>query len=215
MPSPPLRVAVVNDYDIVVSGVARMLADHRDRVQVVERDIRLPVLSDVDIVLCDMFGQVVGDGVEFGELVAEGRAKLVVYAWKTDPASVERALAAGAAGYLSKSLDSAQLVDALEAIHSGEVVTTPAAAYADVREHGDWPGRAAGLSVRESEVLALVAKGLRNREIAASLGLSVNSIKTYIRSCYAKLEVTRRAQAVRWALENGFAPERIRRLGPL
>ena len=214
MPSAPVRVAVVNDYEIVVSGVARMLAAHRGRVEVVERDNRLPVLSDVDIVLCDMFGQVAGDSVGFGELVAEGGAKVVVYAWNVDPASVRRALEVGAAGYLSKGLDSDELVEALEAIHAGTVVTTPYVAYDDSRERGDWPGREAGLSARESEVLALVAKGLRNQEIASTLGLSLNSIKTYIRSCYAKVGVTRRAQAVRWALQNGFAAQRTRRLGP-
>ena len=214
MSSAPIRVAIVNDFDVVVSGVARMLAGHPDRVEVVERDNRLPVVSDVDIVLCDMFGQVAGDGVEFEELVAANGAKVVVYAWRVDPAAVGRALAAGAAGYLFKGLGSEQLVDALEAIHSGEVVTTPAVAYVDGGEQGDWPGRGAGLSARESEVLALVAKGLCNREIAASLGLSVNSIKTYIRHCYAKLGLDRRTLAVRWALENGFAPEQIRRLGP-
>ena len=214
MPSVPVRVAIVNDYEIVVSGVARMLTGHRDRVEVVERDNRMPVLSDVDIVLCDMFGQVAGDSVGFGELVAGGGAKVVVYAWSVERRAVERALAAGAAGYLSKRLDSEQLVDALVAIHAGEVVTTPVVADADPHERGDWPGREAGLSARESEVLALVTKGLRNWEIAEAMDLSVNSIKTYVRGCYAKLGVARRPQAVRWALENGFAPERTRRFGP-
>ena len=214
MRSAPLRVAIANDYEIVVAGVARMLAGYPERVEVVERDNHLPVASDVDIVLCDMFGQVAGDSIGFEELVAEDGAKVVVYAWRVDTAVVERALAAGAAGYLSKGLDADELVGALEAIHAGEVVTTPDVAYADAREQGDWPGREAGLSARESEVLAFVAKGLSNREIAGAMGLSVNSIKTYIRGCYAKLEVVRRSQAVRWALEHGFAAERTRRLGP-
>ena len=215
MSSAPIRIAIVNDFDVVVSGVARMLAGHPDRVEVVERDNRLPVVSDVDIVLCDMFGQVAGDGVEFEELVAANGAKVVVYAWRVDPVAVARALAAGAAGYLSKGLDSTRLVEALEAIHGGEVVTTPSMAYAESHPQRDWPGRDAGLSARESEVLAYVAKGLSNDEIATAMDLSVNSIKSYIRHCYAKLGLDRRTLAVRWALENGFAPEQTRRLGPL
>lgn len=110
-------------------------------------------------------------------------------------------------------MDADELVGALEAIHAGEVVTAPVSAYDDALEHGDRPGRGAGLSARKSEVLAFVAKGLSNREIAAALDLSGNSIKTCIRSCYGKIGVIRRAQAVRWALEHGFAPERGRRLG--
>ena len=63
MSSTPIRVAIVNDYEIVVAGVAAMLAPHRDRVVVVELDSGLPVVSDVDVILYDTFGQVQGDAV--------------------------------------------------------------------------------------------------------------------------------------------------------
>ncbi|MCD4534379.1 response regulator transcription factor [Nocardioides sp. cx-169] len=77
---------------------------------------------------------------------------------------------------------------------------------------GDWPGRRHDLSDREAEVLALIAEGLSNKEIGATVFRSVNSIKTYIRTTYRKIGVHTRSQAVRWAMENGFAPRPSRRV---
>lgn len=75
---------------------------------------------------------------------------------------------------------------------------------------GDWPGRALGLSARESEVLALIAQGLSNQEVASRAYLSINSVKTYIRSAYRKIGVQRRSQAVLWAIRHGFNPDETR-----
>lgn len=72
------------------------------------------------------------------------------------------------------------------------------------RVDADWPGRHAGLTPRESEVMGLIAQGLRNDEIAKRLYLSINSVKTYIRSAYRRMGVERRSQAILWAVHNGF-----------
>ena len=79
---------------------------------------------------------------------------------------------------------------------------------------GEWPGREFGLSSRESEVLALITQGLSNQEIAERTYLSINSVKTYIRTAYRKIEVTRRAQAVAWGMRHGFEPDRMRSVVP-
>ncbi len=121
--STPIRVAVVNDYEIVVAGVAAMLAQHPDRVRVVELDSGLPVMSDVDVILYDTFGQVQGDGVDLEDLVNGGDAKVVIFSWNLQPDLVERAIERGAHGYLSKQLTADQMVSALEAVHAGQVVT--------------------------------------------------------------------------------------------
>jgi DNA-binding CsgD family transcriptional regulator len=76
---------------------------------------------------------------------------------------------------------------------------------------GEWPGKEAGLSPRESEIVALIIKGLTNQEIAERAYLSINSVKSYIRSGYRKIGVTRRAQAVAWGMQNGFEPDRLER----
>ena len=75
---------------------------------------------------------------------------------------------------------------------------------------GDWPGREQGLSARESEVLALITQGLSNQEIAERTYLSINSVKTYIRTGYRKIGVSRRSQAVAWGMRHGFEPDRMR-----
>jgi DNA-binding NarL/FixJ family response regulator len=206
----PLRVAIVNDYEIVVAGVAAMLAMHYERVAVVELDSGLPVMSEVDVILYDTFGQVQGDGVDLEDLVHGSGARVVIFSWNTQPDLVERAIRKGASGYLSKELSSEEVVEALESVHAGKIVVPPEAPAADHEAKGDWPGREYGLTAREAEVLALITQGLSNQEIAERSYLSINSVKTYIRTAYRKIGVTRRAQAVVWGMKHGFEPRQMR-----
>lgn len=70
----------------------------------------------------------------------------------------------------------------------------------------DWPGCTEGLSGRESEILALITQGKSNAEIAAVVDLSLNSIKSCIRSAYRKIGVTTRVETVLWGVEHGLKP---------
>jgi two-component system, NarL family, response regulator LiaR len=215
MPSAPIRVAVVNDYEIVVAGVAAMLAPHSDRVSVVELDSNLPVLSDVDVILYDTFAAVQGDGVDLDVLVRGADARVIIFSWNLHEELVRAAIERGAAGYLSKGLDAELVVAGIEAVHQGETVTPPVSAPSiDRSAAGEWPGRDVGLSAREAEVLALITQGLSNQEIAERTYLSINSVKTYIRTAYRKIDVTRRSQAVAWGMRHGFEPDRVRSINP-
>src|SRR3954469_17856960 len=98
----PIRLAIVDDYAVVVAGVASLLAE--ERVDVVETGTSLPVISDVDIVLYDTFGQVHGQGIDLEDFVRDSGAKVVIYSWNLRSGLIERALAEGACGYLSKVL---------------------------------------------------------------------------------------------------------------
>ena len=207
----PIRVAVVNDYEIVVAGVAAMLAPHHDRVNVVELDSGLPVVSNVDVILYDTFGQIQGDGVDLEDLVHGSEARVVIFSWNVQDELVRTAIERGAAGYLSKGMSAVEIVDAIEAVHGGGTFAPRTSALGVERgDAGDWPGRDHGLSARESEVLALITQGLSNQEIAARTYLSINSVKTYIRTAYRKIGVTRRSQAVGWGMRHGFEPDRMR-----
>ncbi len=212
----PVRLAIVNDYEIVVSGLAAMLEDHRDRVHVVEINAQTSVLSDVDVVLVDTFGQLPREGEALTELVRECAAPVVLFSWGLPRESVASALAAGAAGYLSKALKAKEVVDALEAIRDGEIVVrTHSSIDGDEAAAGvDWPGQDEGLSPREAEVLAFVTQGLSNHEIAETIFVSINSVKTYIRTGYRKIGATRRVEAVSWGMQNGFAPASARQFDP-
>jgi two-component system, NarL family, response regulator LiaR len=207
-PAPrPLRVAIVNDYEVVVAGLATILREFPDRVEIVELDNQLPVTCEVDIVLFDTFAHVDGRGPGVSDFARPGGPRLVVFTWTAHPQSVASALEQGAAGYLSKTLSPLELVTALEDIRAGAIVTSACFEPGLGHAPGTWPGHEAGLSARESEVLALVARGLPNQEVADALHMSINTVKSHIRTAYRKIGAGSRSQAVLWAVEHGFVSE--------
>jgi DNA-binding NarL/FixJ family response regulator len=207
----PLRLAIVNDYALVVAGIAAMLAPFRERIEVVELVSGLEASADVDLVLYDSFGALQGAAMDIPGVVGPGStAKVVVFSWNLDAQLVREALASGAAGYLSKGFDAGEVVSALEAIHAGETVVPSRSGVVSPRSENDWPGKAEGLSVRESEIVALITQGLTNQDIAQRSYLSINSVKTYIRTAYRKMGVERRSQAVLWGIKHGFEPDIVK-----
>ena len=98
-------MALVDDYDVVVIGLAHLFDPYRDRIVVAELDTNQPVTDDVDVVLYDSFAQPEADHDDIDVLVANPQARhVVVYTWNFHPALIESALAKGASGYLSKTL---------------------------------------------------------------------------------------------------------------
>lgn len=209
----PITVALVNDYEVVVQGLVQMFRGDQ-RFKVVELEAGgLPDLP-IDIALFDTFARSRDHRrvALLRDLPNVGR--VVVYSWDADPGQAARALEAGAAGYVSKTLGARQLLSALEQVHGGAtVVETGLPDAADAPQPApssngdrpdDWIGRTVGLTYREAEVVALISDALTNVEIAERLHLSVNSVKSHIRSAYRKMSVERRSQAMRWAHENGL-----------
>jgi DNA-binding NarL/FixJ family response regulator len=210
-PPAPITVALVDDYDVVVKGVANMLDPYRDRVVIAELDSTMPVDDAVDIVLYDSFAQPESDHEEIGHLVANPRAsRVVVYTWNFHPDLVASARQHGAHGYLSKTLPARELVAALEAVHAGEIVVSDAPPRARRAPGLDWPGRGEGLSDREAEILALITQGKSNADVASLTYLSPNTVKSYIRTIYRKIDVASRTQAVLWGVKHGFTPDHHR-----
>ena len=208
--SGPIQVALVDDYDVVVIGVANMLEPYRDRVVVAELDTNKPLEDDVDIALYDSFAQPESDHEEVKTLIDNPHARrVVVYTWNFHPELLSMARDLGVHGYLSKALTARELVTALESVHAGEIVVSPSAAKAR-SQAGDWPGRGEGLTDRESEILALITQGKNNAEVAALTYLSPNTVKSYIRGLYRKIDVDSRTQAVLWGVRNGFLPDHRR-----
>ena len=204
----PIAVAVVDDYDVVLAGVARMLDPFRDRVLVAELDANEGVEDLVDIALYDCFAQPESDQEEIGVLIKSRRARRVaVYTWNFHPHLIDRARDQGVHGYLSKTLPARHLVAALEAIHAGEVVVSEPPSRARSVPGLDWPGRGEGLTDREAEILALITQGKNNADVAALTYLSPNTVKSYIRTIYRKINVASRTQAVLWGVAHGFTPD--------
>jgi DNA-binding NarL/FixJ family response regulator len=207
----PLTVALVDDYEVVLVGVAHMFDQYRNRVVVVEIDSNEAVQDPVDIALYDSFAQPESDHDEISVLVNNPRARrVVVYTWNFHPDLIDSARSKGADGYLSKTLPARELVAALEAVHAGQVVVSDPPGRARTAVGLDWPGRREGLTDRESEILALITQGKSNAEVAALTFLSPNTVKSYIRTVYRKIDVASRTQAVLWGIDHGFAPDHHR-----
>jgi DNA-binding NarL/FixJ family response regulator len=211
MPSPPARIALVNDYDVVVLGLAAILEPYRDRLVIAEIDTNEEVRDEVDILLYDSFAQPETDGADLKGLVANPRVgHVVVFTWNFHPDLIAIAQRLGVHGYLSKGLPARELVSALEAVHSGQRVFSDPPVRARSATGLDWPGRSEGLTDRESEILALITQGKSNADVAALTYLSPNTVKSYIRSIYRKIDVTSRTQAVLWGVRHGFTPDHHR-----
>ncbi len=207
----PVRVALVDDYDIVLIGLAHMFDEYRDRVVVAEIDANMPLDEVVDVVLYDSFAQSESNGDDLAVLLASPRARHVaIYTWNFQPGAVELALQRGARGYLSKTLPARELVAALEAVNDGEIVVSEPPGRARTATGLDWPGRHEGLTERESEILAFITQGLSNADVARLTFLSPNTVKSYIRTVYRKIDVTSRTQAVIWGVQHGFTPDHHR-----
>lgn len=200
----PVRVAIDNDFPVVVAGLTTMLGAHPDRVQVVDTDLgNGDVAPEADVVLKDGFALT----EDLASYVLRTRQRVVMFAASDHDVAVRSALEDGVAGFVHKSASVDQLIDALERVSAGEQVVVPGRRSGPSVGTPDWPGRGRGLSDREAEVLTLICKGLSNQQIAEHLYLSVNSIKTYIRTMYRKIGVESRAQAVIWGLRHGFSSE--------
>jgi len=207
----PITVAVVDDYEVVVSGVARMFDGYQDRVLIAELDASVPVEDDVDIALYDSFAQPEADQDEIQALLDNPHARrVVVYTWNFDEALIHMAMARGVSAYLSKTMPAAALVEALETVHAGGTVIGEAPTRTRFSVGLDWPGRSEGLSERESEILALITQGKSNAEVAELTYLSINSVKTHIRNTYRKIRVDSRTKAVLWGIEHDFEPDHHR-----
>jgi DNA-binding NarL/FixJ family response regulator len=210
--STPIRIALVDDYDIVLTGLAHMFDHYQDRVTVVEIDANTDLDDHVDIVLYDSFAQRESDDRQIRSLVNNPRARrVVIYTWSLQPELVAEAMSSGIHGYLSKALPARELVVALERVHAGETVISELPGRSGNTTGADWPGRHEGFSGRESEILALITQGKSNAEVAMITYLSPNTVKTHIRNIYSRIGATTRTQAVLWGVAHGFTPDFHRR----
>jgi DNA-binding NarL/FixJ family response regulator len=201
-----VRVAAVNDYELVVAGVATLLEAYPDRLTVHDRVvIGEPITGGpIDVALYDTYGRNGLAAPALRALLATPEVERVaIFSLDMGPVLVEEARRVGAHGFISKALSGDEIADAIVAVAAGEPVSahgvSPTPALADL----DWPGRSHGLSERESQVLVLIGEGLNNTEIATSLYLSVETIKSHISTIFRKIHARNRAQAAAWVARSG------------
>jgi DNA-binding NarL/FixJ family response regulator len=194
---------LVNDYQIIVEGLREMLRPFADRVVVVETVAGDTPDGTSDIALFDTFAGRRHSLERVREMLADGDiGRVVVYTWDAPTAFLDDATALRIDGVIMKSETGEQLVDALERVHRGEPIGLDPA-------NDEVPP--AVLTEREREVLALIARGASNREIARELYLSVDTIKTHVRTLFRKLEVPNRTRAALAADQFGLAAPITRR----
>jgi two-component system, NarL family, response regulator DevR len=203
---PVLRLLVVDDHEVVREGLVALL-ERRAGFSVVAAvgtaaeaiaaaRTYLPDLVIMDVRLPD------GSGIEATrEIRAENRAiRVVMLTSYPDEEAVLAAIVAGASGYLLKQVRSRDLIAALEAVGRGESLLDPAVTEQVLERirgiaSGTYRDELAQLTPNERKILALVADGQTNKEIAAQVFLSDKTVKNYVSSILAKLNLQRRAQA--------------------
>ena len=204
-----IRVLVADDQAIVRDGLVTVL-DLSDEVEVVgeaadgAEAVRLAVERSPDVVLMDLRMPVL-DGAGATARILEERpaTRVLVLTTFADDASIAAALRAGAIGYLTKDAGRQEVLAAIRSAAAGQAVFDPAigarlvAGFAPPAPPADdLRARFPALTPREADVLALVAAGSANPQIAAALFLSTATVKSYVTTILAKLDVPTRAQAI-------------------
>jgi len=191
------RVAVVDDYEIVIAGLDSILQPYADRIQLVPGfRVDEPLHDPVDLALYDTVGRQGLEEVQLARILCRPDVgRVAVYTFNPDDESVRHALAAGATGCLSKATPAKELVDQLELLARGdEPVRGPNGSDPSPSDDRSWPGRDLGLSEREAEVVALAALGRRNADIADALFVSIDTVKTHLARSFRKLGVHNRTE---------------------
>jgi two-component system, NarL family, response regulator LiaR len=193
-----IRVALVNDYEIVLEGLRALLRPYAPGIRVVELDINTTPVRTVDVTLFDTYGEAGALRDRVRELASDdANGAVIVFSFSNDAALANSVMRAGARGFISKASPATQIVDGIRAAARGErVMLLKRSQRAAIVPELGWPGRPVRLTERESELLALLPTGMTNRELGAHLFLSENTIKTQLRSLFSKLDVKNRVQAV-------------------
>jgi NarL family two-component system response regulator LiaR len=206
-----ITVALVDDHRIVRKGLLRVLEMYEDMRVVGEAASGEEALQHLaqwlpDVVVMDMLMPGGIDGIETTRRLREGgsRARVVVLTSSADDTRVIAALRAGAIGYVRKEADPELLIASIRAAARGQSLLDPAVANVLMSELVNEGKHAATLTEREQAVLRQLALGQTNREIAESLVITEQTVKTHVGNILTKLQLEHRTQAAIYALKKGF-----------
>jgi DNA-binding NarL/FixJ family response regulator len=200
-----IRVLCVDDHPVVRDGIAAIINLQPDMVlagaaatgdEALERFFELrPDVALVDLQLPDM------SGFDLIKKIKDKspNARIIVLSSHEGDVDIQRALEAGAQGYVAKGIVRGELLETIRSVHAGKR-RLPAAVAQKLAEHmADEP-----ISARELEVLSLMAAGKRNKEIASELSIAEDTVKMHVRNILSKLQVNDRTEAVTSALRRGI-----------
>lgn len=200
-----IRVLCVDDHRLIREGVARIVGVQPDMEVVAEASngehaVAQFLASKPDVTLMDL-QLPVASGPEATRRIRQldAAARIIVLTMYGGDEDVHKAFEAGAMGYVLKDAISDDLVNVIREVHAGRRVVTP-----EIQHTLDEHARLPTLSLRERQVLELVAEGMRNKEIAAALGISVDTTGMHVKNIYTKLDVHDRTAAVAKAIRRGI-----------
>jgi len=204
----PTRVLIADDHQLILQSLKAAVNAADDFEVVAETDSGphvLPLVARIlpDLVLMDV--QMPGmDGLQCLDLIRARHpdVKVVLISAGGDATQIQVALRRGASGYLRKSIDPAEIPSALRSAISGTAYF-PVGGSETAEEH---VARTAGLTDRELDILKSLARGLSNKQISQEHWVTEQTVKFHLSNVYRKLDVSNRAEAVRFALEHGLAP---------
>jgi DNA-binding NarL/FixJ family response regulator len=201
----PIRVLCIDDHRLMRVGVSKIVDVQPDMKVVAEASngemaVAQFVASRPDITLMDLQLPVM-NGPEAIRRIRQidSAAKIIVLTMYHGDEDIHRAFEAGAMAYVLKDSISDDLIDVIREVHAGRRVVAP-----EIQQALDERKRHPALSVRELQVLELVAEGMRNKEIAAALGISADTAGMHVKNLYTKLNVHDRTAAVAKAIRRGI-----------
>jgi len=218
----PVKVLVVDDHALFRRGIVTVLANQENISVVGEANNGLEAIEKAaelapDVIVMDL-NMPQCNGLEATQVLQARmpQINILVLTVSENEADLFRAIKFGATGYILKNTEPEELVQAIAHIAQGGVIISPVMAAKLLTEFkGSATGvkakaavdEEAALSPREDEVLRLVAQGATNKEIADSLFISENTVKTHLRNIMDKLHLANRSQAAAYAVKRGLAPD--------